>query len=167
MRRAAELHGPFEPAGVLAVGLRAFAAHPGGVAGLLADLRGRRATALPAQPQWRADPMNVFVVIEAGDDHVSLVDGDRFEVFHRFPSRPVQGRPVFSPDGRYLYLASRDGWIAKYDLRNLTVVAEVRAGLDSSGLTMSGDGLWLMAANASPRTLALFDSDLSRRAPIP
>ena len=28
--------------------------------------------------------MNLFVVVEGGDHHVSLVDGDRFEVIHRF-----------------------------------------------------------------------------------
>ncbi|HLO96549.1 MAG TPA: c-type cytochrome, partial [Burkholderiaceae bacterium] len=41
----------------------------------------------PARPLWKADPMNLFVVVEGGDHHVSLVDGDRFEVLHRFASR--------------------------------------------------------------------------------
>ncbi len=118
------------------------------------------ASTLPARPLWRADPMNVFVVIENGDDHVSLVDGDRFEVFHRFPSRPVLGKPGFSLDGRYLYLASRDGWITQYDIWNLTVVAEVRAGLDLSDVAVSSDGQWVMTASASPKALALFHADL-------
>ena len=65
--------------------------------------------------------MNLFVVVEGGDHHVSLVDGDRFETIHRFATRyALHGGPKFSPDGRFVYFGSRDGWITKYDLWNLT-----------------------------------------------
>jgi hypothetical protein len=37
------------------------------------------AGACPQAAFWRADPMNLFVVVEGGDHHVSLLDGDRFE----------------------------------------------------------------------------------------
>jgi hypothetical protein len=43
--------------------------------------------ALPDRPQWQADPLNLFVVVEAGDHHVTILDGDRFEPLARFPSR--------------------------------------------------------------------------------
>ncbi|MEP6965226.1 MAG: cytochrome D1 domain-containing protein [Polaromonas sp.] len=116
---------------------------------------------LPARPAWQADPMNLFVVVEGGDHHVSLVDGDRFEPIHRFASRfALHGGPKFTPDGRFVFFGSRDGWITKYDLWNLTVVAEVRAGLNMRNVAVSGDGRWVMAANFLPHTLALFDADL-------
>lgn len=116
----------------------------------------------PARPRWSADPMNLFVVVEGGDHHVSLVDGDKLEVIHRFPSRfALHGGPKFSPDGRYVYFGSRDGWITKYDLWNLGVVAEVRAGLNMRNVAVSADGRWVMAANFLPHTLALFDADLN------
>ncbi|MCL1961779.1 MAG: nitrite reductase [Desulfovibrionaceae bacterium] len=115
----------------------------------------------PAQPQWRADPMNLFVVVEGGDHHVSLVDGDRFEVIHRFPSRfALHGGPKFTPDGRYVFFGSRDGWITKYDLWNLKVVAEVRAGINMRNIAVSSDSRWVMAANYLPHTVVLFDADL-------
>ena len=132
-----------------------------------ADIRASRvATAgadqLPAKPKWSADPLNLFVVVEGGDHHVSLVDGDRFEVVHRFASRyALHGGPKFSPDGRFVYFGSRDGWITKYDLWNLAIVAEVRAGLNMRNVAVSGDGRWVMAANYLPHTLALFDADLN------
>ena len=120
------------------------------------------AAQLPAKPRWPADPMNLFVVVEGGDHHVSLVDGDRFEVIHRFASRfALHGGPKFSPEGRFVYFGSRDGWITKYDLWNLAVVAEVRAGLNMRNVAVSGDGRWVMAANYLPHTLALFDADLN------
>lgn len=119
------------------------------------------AAALPARPAWKADPLNVFLVVEGGDHHVSVVDGDRFEVIHRFASRfALHGGPKFSPDGRFVFFGSRDGWITKYDLWNLRVVAEVRAGLNMRNVAVSGDGQWVMAANYLPHTLALFDADL-------
>ena len=118
----------------------------------------------PATPLWKADPMNLFVVVEGGDHHISLVDGDRFEVITRFASRfALHGGPKFSPDGRYVYFGSRDGWITKYDLWRLRVVAEVRAGLNMRNVAVSADGQWVMAANYLPHTLALFDADLQLR----
>ncbi|HRP27310.1 MAG TPA: cytochrome D1 domain-containing protein [Burkholderiaceae bacterium] len=132
-----------------------------------ADIRASRvetpgARELPAKPRWSADPMNLFVVVEGGDHHVSLVDGDRFEVIHRFESRfALHGGPKFTPDGRFVFFGSRDGWITKYDLWNLAVVAEVRAGLNMRNVAVSGDGKWVMAANYLPHTLALFDADLN------
>ncbi|WP_442952692.1 cytochrome D1 domain-containing protein [Pelomonas sp. BJYL3] len=115
----------------------------------------------PSKPQWKADPMNLFVVVEGGDHHVSLVDGDRFEVLHRFATRfALHGGPKFTPDGRYVFFGSRDGWISKYDLWNLKLVAEVRAGLNMRNVAVSADGRWVMAANYLPRTAVLFDADL-------
>lgn len=130
------------------------------------DIRASRvetagAAAWPAKPQWRADPMNLFVVVEGGDHHISLVDGDRFEPIHRFPSRyALHGGPKFTPDGRFVYFGSRDGWITKYDLWNLQVVAEVRAGLNMRNVAVSGDGRWVMAANFLPHNVVLFDEQL-------
>ncbi|GAA3998669.1 dihydro-heme d1 dehydrogenase [Comamonas faecalis] len=132
-----------------------------------ADIRAsRESTPLPAgepaTPLWQADPMNLFVVVEAGDHHVTLLDGDTFEPITRFQSRfALHGGPKFTPDGRYVFFGSRDGWITKYDLYRLRVVAEVRAGLNMRNVAVSGDGRWVIAANYLPHTLALFDADLN------
>ncbi|WBY03178.1 cytochrome D1 domain-containing protein [Ramlibacter tataouinensis] len=132
-----------------------------------ADIRASRvfdsaSTTWPARPRWSGDPMNLFVVVEGGDHHVSLVDGDRLEPIHRFASRfALHGGPKFTPDGRYVYFGSRDGWITKYDLWNLAVVAEVRAGLNMRNVAVSSDGRWVLAANYLPHSLALFDADLN------
>lgn len=132
-----------------------------------ADIRSSRvqtadASKLPSKPSWSADAMNLFVVVEGGDHHVSLVDGERFEVIHRFASRyALHGGPKFTPDGRFVYFGSRDGWITKYDLWNLVGVAEVRAGLNMRNVAVSSDGRWVLAANYFPHTLALFDAELN------
>ncbi len=122
----------------------------------------------PAKPLWTADPMNLFVVVEGGDHHISLLDGDKFEVITRFPSRfALHGGPKFTPDGRYVFFGSRDGWITKYDLWRLRVVAEVRAGLNMRNVAVSGDGQWVMAANYLPHSVVLFDADLNLKKTYP
>ncbi|MDH3319760.1 MAG: nitrite reductase [Betaproteobacteria bacterium] len=116
---------------------------------------------LPAAPQFDADPLNLFVVVEAGDHHVTILDGDRLEPIHRFASRyALHGGPKFTPDGRYVFFASRDGWISKFDLWNLKTVAEVRAGLNTRNAAVSADGRYVMAANYLPHSLVLLDAEL-------
>ncbi|WP_290643628.1 nitrite reductase, partial [Aquabacterium sp.] len=131
------------------------------------DIRLSRTENKPAptakdKPAWKADPLNLFVVVEGGDHHVSIVDGDKLEVIHRFASRyALHGGPKFSPDGRFVYFGSRDGWITKYDLYQLRVVAEVRAGLNMRNVAVSGDGQWVLAGNYLPGNVVLFDSQLN------
>ena len=123
----------------------------------------RRPGSLPDKPVFKADPLNLFVVVEAGDHHATILDGDRFEPIKRFPTRyALHGGPKFSPDGRYVYFASRDGWIAKYDIYNLETVAEIRAGINTRNLAVSGDGRFVLVGNYLPHTLVLLDArDLS------
>ncbi|NWN91001.1 cytochrome C oxidase Cbb3 [Marinobacter adhaerens] len=115
---------------------------------------------LPDTPAYSADMMNLFLVVEIGDHHVTLLDGDSMEPIHRFASRyALHGGPKYSPDGRYVYFGSRDGWITKYDLYNLKVVAEVRSGINMRNIAVSADGKHVLAANYLPHTLVLFDAD--------
>ncbi|THF65958.1 cytochrome C oxidase Cbb3 [Pseudothauera nasutitermitis] len=131
------------------------------------DIRASRIQhADPAQlgerPVFSADPLNLFLVVEAGDHHVSVLDGDRLEPIHRFPSRhALHGGPKFAQGGRYVFFGSRDGWVTKYDLWNLQVVAEVRAGINTRNVAVSPDGSHVAVANYLPHTLVLLDGDLN------
>lgn len=114
---------------------------------------------LPDKPVFNADLLNLFVVVEVGDHHATILDGDKFEPIVRFPTRyALHGGPKFSPDGRYVYFASRDGWIAKYDIWNLKLVAEIRAGINTRNLAVSSDGRFAIAANYLPHTLVVLDT---------
>ena len=117
---------------------------------------------LPDKPQFAADMMNLFIVVEGGDNHVTLLDGDKLEPIHRFQSRfALHGGPKFTPDGRYVFFASRDGWISKFDIWNLKMVAEVRAGINTRNAAVSGDGKYVAVANYLPHTLVIMDADLN------
>ncbi|MGD2117183.1 MAG: cytochrome D1 domain-containing protein [Chromatiales bacterium] len=114
---------------------------------------------LPDKPVHDADPMNMFVVVELGDHHATILDGDSFEPIVRFKTHfALHGGPKYSPDGRFVYFASRDGWISKFDMWSLQMVAEVRAGINTRNLAASGDGRYLMVANYLPHSLVLLDA---------
>ena len=114
---------------------------------------------LPGKPLFDADPLNLFVVVETGDHHATILDGDKLEPIHRFQTRfALHGGPKFSPDGRFVYFASRDGWVSQFDLYNLKTVAEVRAGINTRNIAISADGRYVMAANYLPHTLVLLDA---------
>lgn len=119
------------------------------------------ASAEPAatRPVHDADPLNLFVVVEAGDHHVTILDGDRLEPLARFASRyALHGGPKFTPDGRFVFFASRDGWVSKYDLWTLSLIAEVRVGINTRNVAVSGDGRYVMAGNYLPHTLVALDA---------
>jgi DNA-binding beta-propeller fold protein YncE len=115
---------------------------------------------LPDKPAYSADMMNLFLVVELGDHHITVLDGDTFTPIHRFKTRfALHGGPKYSPDGRFVYLASRDGWISKFDIYNLQIVAEIRAGINTRNLAVSSDGKHVMVANYLPNTLVLLNAD--------
>ncbi len=118
---------------------------------------------LPAAPLHKADPLNLFTVVETGDHHVTILDGDRFEPLWRFKSRfALHGGAKYSPQGRFVYLASRDGWVSKYDLHSFKPVAEIRVGINTRNIAVSSDGKWVLAGNFLPHTLVVLNAhDLS------
>lgn len=124
---------------------------------------------LKDKPVFKADMLNLFIVVELGDHHATLLDGDRFEPIHRFKTRyALHGGPKYSPGGRYVYFASRDGWISKYDIYNLKTVAEIRAGINTRNLAVSGDGKTVLVGNYLPHSLVVLDAeDLSPIKVIP
>jgi len=114
---------------------------------------------LPDEPKFQADLDNLFVVVELGDHHFTLLDGDTFEPIGRFPTRfAVHGGPKWAEGGRYVYFLSRDGWVSKFDVWNLTWVAEIRAGINARNLAVSHDGRTVIVANYLPHTLVVLDA---------
>lgn len=112
------------------------------------------------RPLWDADPMNVFVVVETGDHHATILNGDTFTPMHRFKTRfALHGGPKFTSDGRYVFFGSRDGWISKFDLYTLTVTAEVRAGINMRNIAVSSNNRYIIAANYLPHTLVILSAD--------
>ena len=115
---------------------------------------------LPDTPQFKADTLNLFVVVEVGDHHFTLLDGDTFEPLGRYPTRyALHGGPKYSPDGRFVYFGSRDGWVSKFDIYSRKYVAEIRAGINLRNVAVSADGRYVMVANYLPHSMVLLDAE--------
>lgn len=122
--------------------------------------RGLTGYAVADAPVFTADPMNITLVVETGDSHISVLDGDSFDVLDRFETPfAVHGGPKFSPDGRFVFVMSRDGWVQKYDIWSLQEAGRVRAGLNSRNIAISADGKWLAVANYLPTTLTILRTE--------
>lgn len=114
---------------------------------------------LSDKPVFKADPLNLFVVVETGDHHATLLNGDTFEPITRFPTRfALHGGPKFSHDGRFVYFASRDGWISRFDIYNLKMTHEVRAGINTRNLAVSSDGRYVIVGNYLPHTVVILNA---------
>lgn len=122
-----------------------------------------------AAPVFSGDPLNITLVVETGDHHVSVLDGDTFAVLDRFATAfAVHGGPKFSPDGRFVFIMSRDGWVQKYDIWSLQEVGRIRAGLNSRNIAISHDGNWLAVANYLPASLTILSTkDLGVATQVP
>jgi len=118
---------------------------------------------LPNKAQFDADLMNLFIVVELGDHSATLLNGDTFERLDRFKTRfALHGGPKYSPDGRFVFFASRDGWISKYDIYNRKTVSEVRAAINTRNIAISNDGQYLIVGNYLPNNVVILNtSDLS------
>jgi hypothetical protein len=67
--------------------------------------------------------------------------------------------PVSAQD-RFSYALTPDGWVSKANVDTGVVIRQVRVGIESRNLAVSGDGKFIAVANASPSTLVLLDQDL-------
>lgn len=120
-------------------------------------------------PVFQADMQNLFLVVELGDHHVTLLDGDTFKPIFRLKTHnALHGGPKYSKDGRYVYFTSRDGWITKFDIYNLKVIADIRVGINTRNLAVSDDGKFIIAGNNLPHTAVILKaSDLTPIKVIP
>lgn len=124
---------------------------------------------LPDAPTHDSDLMNLFAVVESADHHVTILDGDTFTPIDRFESRfALHGGIKYSPDGRFAYMASRDGWVQVYDMWTLQMLAEVRAGINTRNIAVSGDGRWVAVGNMVPASVVILNArDLTPHTVIP
>ena len=68
--------------------------------------------------------------------------------------------PKLTPDRRFAYAGTPDGWLTRYDPSTLAVLARVRTGTETPSLAISADGRWVLVASTPPAALTLFDANL-------
>lgn len=106
----------------------------------------------------RYDMTNFFMIVEGGAGRVHFMDGDSFKLLDSIKAGAIHGGPKYDKDLRYAYIASRDGWVTKYDLINLHEAGKIRAGISSRNIAVSSTGRHLAVATLLPESLVIIDS---------
>jgi YVTN family beta-propeller protein len=105
------------------------------------------------------DPGELMLVVEKDCRSVIFFDGSSHELVGRIDDVGHQlHAPTPSPDGRYVYMVARDGWVSKVDLETLEVVASIDVGVSSRGTGVTDDGRYLLVGNFDPNTAVLLDA---------
>lgn len=107
--------------------------------------------------QW--NPRDIMIVIEKSAGGIALVDGSTNTVVARIKDLGKHPHTmVFSPDAKYGYLISRDGWLSKIDLNKAEVSASVKVGESSRGTALTESGKYIAIGNYEPNTLVILDA---------
>lgn len=104
------------------------------------------------------DLTNFLMIVEGGAGTVHFMDGDSLKLLGKTHVGAMHGGPKFSPDLKYAYLSSRDGWLVKYDLVDLKAVAKLRAGISARNISVSSDGDHIIQANLLPKNLVVINA---------
>jgi YVTN family beta-propeller protein len=106
------------------------------------------------------DVRDLMVVVERDRQSLLLIDSKRHVPVGRIEQVGYQPHTnVFSPDGTYNYLISRDGWVTKTNLQTLETEAYVRVGKNSRGTALTDDGTYLVIGNYEPGSIVVLRAD--------
>lgn len=108
--------------------------------------------------QWGTGALMVVVerekgavmVLDAAQNHKVLGEVGGLGILHHASA-------VFSRDGRYVYLVSRDGLLSKIDLLGPSLAAQVKVGDSSIGLAVTTDGKHVAVSNYKPGNIVIVD----------
>jgi DNA-binding beta-propeller fold protein YncE len=105
------------------------------------------------------DPLNLMIVMERDNKSLLAIDGSTHKPVGRVKDIGKQVHTqVFSPDGKFTYHISRDGWLTKIDLHTLKPEGIVRVGTDSRGTAITDSGKYVAIGNYEPRQVVIVDA---------
>lgn len=121
--------------------------------------------------QARAHPETLLLVTDAAMGKISFIDNGvdnglkkgRAASLHTITLPfPLHARVWHSNDQSHAYLSSPEGWVIKVDMQTREVMPPLRVGTHTSGIALSHDDRFIMAANLQPGTLVAINAgDLS------
>jgi len=109
---------------------------------------------------------NIFLLVEKGKD-VKIMDGDTFTIIDSFPAGNIHGGPKFSHSLKYVYAATRDGYITLYSLEDFSLISKIRAGINTRNIAISHNDKYIAVANYLPENIVILDKDLNPLKIIP
>jgi YVTN family beta-propeller protein len=104
------------------------------------------------------DVKELMLVVEKDCRSIIFIDGVSHTKLGRIDDLGHQMHaPTPTPDGRYVFVIARDGWLSKIDLATFEVVASIDVGVNSRGTGVTDDGKYILVGNFEPNTAVLLD----------
>lgn len=104
--------------------------------------------------------LDMMIVMERDNKSLLAIDGATHKPIGRVKDIGKQVHTqVFSPDGKFTYHISRDGWLTKIDLHTLKPVGFVRVGEDSRGTAITDSGKYVAIGNYEPKQVVIIDAE--------
>lgn len=128
------------------------------------DIPFTKAESLNPKPELYAvagswDNKNLIVVVEKDAEKLLFIDGTTHEPIGRIHDIGFQPHTsVFSPDEKYMYIISRDGWLTKINLNNLDIEKTISVGENSRGTALTEDGKYIAIGNYEPGNVVILDA---------
>lgn len=105
------------------------------------------------------DNRELMMVVEKDAEKLLFLDGRTHNELGRIHDIGFQPHTsVFSPDAKYMYIISRDGWLTKVDLDTFNPVISIDVGDNSRGTALTDDGKYLAIGNYAPGNVVIIDS---------
>ncbi|MBI5893450.1 MAG: c-type cytochrome [Deltaproteobacteria bacterium] len=111
-----------------------------------------------SKAQIKVDLSNLFMIVEGGTGNVHFMDGDTFNLLDKIKVGAMHGGPKYDYNFNFSYILSRDGWLVKYDLKNLKEISRLRVGINSRNIAISGDGKYLAITNLMPQNIVFINT---------
>lgn len=106
------------------------------------------------------DPLDLMAVVERDAESLLFIDSSVHTPVARITNVGYQPHTeVFSPDAKFSYLISRDGWVTKINLETLETEKSVRVGTNSRGTALTDDGKFLVIGNYEPETIVVMNPE--------
>lgn len=104
------------------------------------------------------DMENFFMIVEGGTGKVHFMDGDTFTLLDNVKAGAIHGGPKFDRSLEHAFLASRDGWIIRYDFAGMKETGRIRAGVSARNIAISSEGKRIAAATLLPDAIVIIDA---------
>ncbi len=104
------------------------------------------------------DTENLMAIVEKDAEKLLFIDGSTHKEVGRIHDIGFQPHTsVFSPDGKYMYIIARDGWLTKINLETLEAVKSISVGINSRGTALTDNGRYLAIGNYEPGNVVIVD----------
>ncbi len=100
---------------------------------------------------------NLVAVVEQGNGKVWIMENER--ILDKFNFKNVHGGIKYTPDGKKLFVPSRDGWIGRYDIDKGRFYGKVRACIYQRNIAVSRDGKYLLSSCWLPERIVILSAE--------